>query len=149
MSLLERLDVPAAQSRASSRPTERPRLAASSATPAPVTPPPITRTSTTPSASAARSAERRSGDSSVRSVFPVCTTPTVPRPPVLAPRTGSQACRCSVRPGGLLAPVHRQVHGHDDQGADDEPEERAAQRVDQPADHAAHGTGGLVRRLLE
>src|SRR5665647_3811893 len=45
MSLLERLDVPAAKSRFSISATVRPRVAASSATPHPVTPPPITRTS--------------------------------------------------------------------------------------------------------
>ena len=45
MSLLDRLEVPAAKSRFSISATERPRLAASSATPQPVTPPPMTRTS--------------------------------------------------------------------------------------------------------
>src|SRR3954471_18572835 len=66
MSLLDRLEVPAAQSRASSSATESPRLAASSAAPAPVTPPPMTRTSTTSSGSRSRSARRRSGDSAAR-----------------------------------------------------------------------------------
>ena len=43
--LLERVDVPLAQSCASTMPTRRPRVTASRAMPAPVTPPPITRTS--------------------------------------------------------------------------------------------------------
>ena len=51
MSLLERLDVPAAKSRFSTSATESPRLAASSATPQPVTPPPTTSTSNVSSAS--------------------------------------------------------------------------------------------------
>src|ERR1700727_1796159 len=51
MSLLDRLDVPAARSRASTRPTRRPRDAASRAAPAPVIPPPITRTSSGPALS--------------------------------------------------------------------------------------------------
>ena len=56
MSLLERLEVPAAKSRFSISATERPRLAASSAMPQPVTPPPTTSTSksSTPSRSSWR-----------------------------------------------------------------------------------------------
>src|SRR5436189_3903715 len=45
MSLLDRLEVPEARSRASTRATRRPRDAASRAVPAPVTPPPMTSTS--------------------------------------------------------------------------------------------------------
>src|SRR6476620_5485553 len=45
MSLLERDEVPLAKSRCSIRPVRTPRVAASSAAPAPTTPPPITRTS--------------------------------------------------------------------------------------------------------
>src|SRR5258707_3217198 len=45
MSLLDRLEVPEARSRASTRATRRPRDAASSAVPAPVMPPPMTSTS--------------------------------------------------------------------------------------------------------
>src|SRR5665647_1938952 len=44
-SLLDRLEVPPAQSWASTMPTLRPRVTASRATPAPVTPPPMTRMS--------------------------------------------------------------------------------------------------------
>ena len=44
MSLLDRDDVLEPKSRASTRPTDSPRVAASSATPAPTTPPPTTRT---------------------------------------------------------------------------------------------------------
>src|SRR3954469_5274025 len=121
MSLLDRLEVPAAQSRASSSPTDSPRLAASSAAPAPVTPPPITRTSTTSSASRARSARRRSGDTSVRSLSPGGMTPTVP-----------DSHRPRREKDGVLslAPVDREVHDQHDHRADDEAEERAAQRVD-------------------
>src|SRR5215212_3954543 len=45
MSLLERLDVPEAKSRASTSATLNPRVAASRAAPAPTTPPPTTTTS--------------------------------------------------------------------------------------------------------
>src|SRR5688572_663890 len=45
MSLLDLLEVPLAKSRASRMPTERPRVAASSAEPAPTTPAPTTSTS--------------------------------------------------------------------------------------------------------
>src|SRR3954467_2627539 len=98
MSLLDRLDVPAAPSRASSSATDRPRLAASSAAPAPVTPPPITRTSTTSSVSRARSARRRSGES-------------LPRSPAAEP---SEAGRRPVQDGG---PVRaHQLAGRDERG---------------------------------
>src|SRR5579859_3115917 len=53
MSLLERDEVPAAKSLASTRPTESPRVAASRATPAPTTPPPTTSTWCSVPASAA------------------------------------------------------------------------------------------------
>src|SRR5690348_15101863 len=62
MSLLDRLEVPEAKSRASSRPTERPRVAASRAQPAPTTPPPTTSTSTSLSASAESAASRLAGE---------------------------------------------------------------------------------------
>src|SRR5580692_1430532 len=52
MSLDDREEVPAARSRASTRPTRRPRDAASSAAPAPVIPPPMTSTSSGSAASA-------------------------------------------------------------------------------------------------
>src|ERR1700722_18601541 len=45
MSLEDRLEVPDAKSRASTRPTDSPRVAASSAAPVPVEPPPTTSTS--------------------------------------------------------------------------------------------------------
>ena len=48
MSLLDALEVPAARSRASTSPTDSPRVAASSAAPAPVMPPPMTRRSSSP-----------------------------------------------------------------------------------------------------
>jgi hypothetical protein len=60
-SLLDRLDVPAAKSRASTNPTRRPRVTASSAAPAPVTPAPITRTSSSSVASRASDSRRVSG----------------------------------------------------------------------------------------
>src|SRR3954452_790463 len=61
MSLEERLDVPAAQSRASRSATFRPREAASSAEPVPVDPPPITTTSNTSPANRRRAAARWRG----------------------------------------------------------------------------------------
>ncbi len=63
MSLLERLEVPEAQSRASTRPVDRPRVTASSAVPAPTTPPPTTRMSSSRSAIAASASARSSGPS--------------------------------------------------------------------------------------
>ena len=67
-SLLDQRLVPAARSCRSTSATDSPRLAASSATPAPVTPPPTTRTSTTVAGpqrrevlAAPRGVERRSG----------------------------------------------------------------------------------------
>ena len=57
----DRLDVPLAQSRASTIPTRRPRVAASSALPVPTMPPPTTRMSSSFSFSAAIAAARSSG----------------------------------------------------------------------------------------
>src|SRR3954470_22584546 len=61
MSLLDRLDVPAAQSRASTIATDRPRDTASSATPAPTMPPPMTSTSNSFSAMVRSAAVRYRG----------------------------------------------------------------------------------------
>ncbi len=61
MSLLERLDVPAAQSRCSIRATVRPRVAASRAAPVPVTPPPTIATSNTSLCMRCRLSARCSG----------------------------------------------------------------------------------------
>src|ERR671921_183293 len=67
MSLLERLEVPEAKSRASTRPTVRPRVAASRAAPEPTTPPPTTRMSSSApvdvAASASSARSRVSGES--------------------------------------------------------------------------------------
>ncbi len=54
--------VPAARSVRSNSTTDRPRLAASSATPVPVTPPPTTTTSTSARSRASSSAARRAGE---------------------------------------------------------------------------------------
>src|SRR5581483_2310672 len=64
MSLLDRLEVPLAQSRASTIAVVRPRVTASRAEPAPTTPPPTTRTSTSSSAIRAIASSRAAGDSS-------------------------------------------------------------------------------------
>ena len=61
MSLLDRDDVPAAQSRPSNRATLSPRVTASRATPAPTTPPPITTTSSSSRGAASRAACRSAG----------------------------------------------------------------------------------------
>src|SRR3954451_9002612 len=63
MSLLDRELVPPAQSRASSSATERPRVAASRAAPAPTTPPPTMTTSNACPAMAASAALRSAGPS--------------------------------------------------------------------------------------
>src|SRR5690242_15775950 len=62
MSLLDRLEVPEAQSRASTSPTVRPRVTASSAHPAPTTPPPTTSTSSSSRAISAKARVRDSGE---------------------------------------------------------------------------------------
>src|SRR5918996_414317 len=63
MSLLDRLDVPEAKSRASTSPTDRPRVAASRAAPLPTTPPPTTRTSSSVELMASRASSRACGES--------------------------------------------------------------------------------------
>src|SRR3954447_14579746 len=67
MSLLERLEVPAAKSRFSTSATDSPRVAASRAQPAPVAPAPITTTSKRSSAIRASAARRCSGPSRLAS----------------------------------------------------------------------------------
>src|ERR1700729_4629530 len=81
MSLLDRLEVPAARSRDSTRPTRRPRDAASRAAPAPVMPPPMISTSSGPAASF-RIASSRSRASRTPGIT---TAPPRPRqgPPLL------------------------------------------------------------------
>src|ERR1700733_13879480 len=69
MSLLDRLDVPLAQSRSSTIAVVRPRVTASSALPAPTTPPPTTRTSISFSAIRAIASRRPAGDSAVTTGF--------------------------------------------------------------------------------
>jgi hypothetical protein len=59
--LLDRLEVPAAQSRPSNIATVRPRVTASSATPAPTTPPPTTTTSSSSTWAASSAAWRSAG----------------------------------------------------------------------------------------
>jgi hypothetical protein len=77
MSLLDREDVPAPKSRASTRPTVRPRVAASSATPTPTTPPPTTSTWNSARASAASAAALESGSSLAASAPPALTGRTL------------------------------------------------------------------------
>src|SRR5688500_9539941 len=61
MTLLEALDVPDPRSRASTSPTDSPRVAASSAAPVPVIPPPTTSTSSSPEVSASSARRRAAG----------------------------------------------------------------------------------------
>ncbi len=79
MSLLDRDEVPDPKSRASTSPTDRPRVAASSATPAPTTPPPTTSTWCSVRASAVRARSRSAGPSLVFLVSAV-TSRTLRRP---------------------------------------------------------------------
>src|SRR5882757_5096274 len=65
MSLLDRLDVPLAQSRSSTIAVVSPRVTASSALPAPTTPPPMTSMSSSFSAIRAIASRRPAGDSAV------------------------------------------------------------------------------------
>src|SRR5580704_4740089 len=69
MSLLDRLEVPLAQSRASMIAVVSPRVTASSAVPAPTTPPPTTRMSSSFSAIRAIESRRPAGDSAVTALF--------------------------------------------------------------------------------
>ncbi len=64
MSLLDRLEVPLAQSRASTIAVVSPRVTASRAEPAPTTPPPTTRMSTSSALIRAIASSRAAGDSS-------------------------------------------------------------------------------------
>src|ERR1700729_4046179 len=64
MSLLDRLEVPLAQSRASTMAVVSPRVTASSALPAPTTPPPTTSTSSSRSAIRSIASARPAGDRS-------------------------------------------------------------------------------------
>jgi hypothetical protein len=57
--LLDRLDVPLAQSRISTSPVDNPLVTASRAAPAPTTPPPMTMTSNSSAAAIASSADCR------------------------------------------------------------------------------------------
>ena len=77
MSLLDRDDVPAPKSRASTRPTVSPRVAASSATPAPTTPPPTTSTWNSAPASVSSAAALESGSSLAASAPPARTGRTL------------------------------------------------------------------------
>src|SRR5580692_9893995 len=63
MSLLDRLEVPLAQSLASTIAVVRPRVTASSALPAPTTPPPTTSTSSSRADIPAMASARANGDS--------------------------------------------------------------------------------------
>src|SRR6266851_2182310 len=74
MSLLDRLEVPEARSRASTRATRRPRDAASRAAPAPVTPPPMTSTSNRSAASRSSTAPRSRAS---RAPLPAITNPQI------------------------------------------------------------------------
>src|SRR5215467_2144440 len=65
MSLLDRLEVPLAQSLASTMAVVRPRVTASSALPAPTTPPPTTRMSSSVSAIFLMASARLAGDIAV------------------------------------------------------------------------------------
>src|ERR1700677_255899 len=82
MSLLDRLEVPEARSRASTRATRRPRDAASSAAPAPVMPPPMTSTSNRSAASrlSVASRSRASRTPLLATAFPHQALPHQPLP---------------------------------------------------------------------
>src|SRR5580692_43727 len=73
MSLLDRLEVPLAQSRASTMAVVSPRVTASSALPAPTTPPPTTSMSSSCSAIRAIASLRAAGDSAVTTSPPMPT----------------------------------------------------------------------------
>lgn len=93
ISLLDRLDVPEAQSRASTRPVDRPRVAASSAVPAPTTPAPTTRMSSSRSAIPASASARSAGPS-----VAVLTATSRCRSVGVGP-VGPTGVTCLMRPG--------------------------------------------------
>src|SRR5260370_18228139 len=108
MSLLDRLEVPEARSRASTRATRSPRDAASRAAPAPVTPPPMTSTSNRSAASRPSTAPR-----SRASRTPLLAI-TVPLAAELLPSPG--LCTSSTWSRRDLSGVVRRALG--DEGAD-------------------------------
>src|SRR5450759_3433962 len=99
MSLLDRLEVPLAQSRASTIAVVSPRVTASSALPAPTTPPPTTSTSSSCSVIRAIASSRAAGDSSA-------TTSSVDLHPVQRALHGLFPARISFFPL-LLVPLRQ------------------------------------------
>src|SRR5450759_4241498 len=101
MSLLDLDDVPEPKSLASTRPTDSPLVAASSATPAPTTPPPTTSTWCSVCASPASAASRSSGPSLTVTPASELTLRTLPAQP------GPDDNRPASRPArtGRLAPA--------------------------------------------
>src|SRR6266536_3155289 len=101
MSLLDRDEVPEPKSLASTRPVDSPRVAASSATPAPTIPPPTTSTSCSVAASLASASARSAGPSLTVVPPPAITVRTLParampgagRPESPRPRQGPHGQR--------------------------------------------------------
>src|SRR5580693_6297701 len=155
MSLLDRLEVPAARSRASIRPTRRPREAASRAAPAPVMPPPMISTSSGPAASF-RIASSRSRASRTPGITTAPPHPRQGRPPLIVRTRRARPTAPSALPGlqfdevDALAPAFLAQQGgggenaHTDQrGADQIPgPEPGRERDRQPVPGAGRGGGG-------
>ena len=121
--------MPEAKSRASTRPTVRPRVAASSASPRPTTPPPTTRTSSSPrgrtsarmAASASSAASRDCGRECDRSHGRVLSDSPARRTPVVAsgtPRSRARipATRCGRRDGVTTVNERRSTWSNDGLG---------------------------------
>src|ERR1039457_3929660 len=100
MSLLDRDEVPEPKSLASTRPADRPRVAASSATPTPTppptTPPPTTSTCCSVLVSAVSAAARSSGPSFAVAPAPAITVRTLP---AALPPAAHQYCGSGPGPG--------------------------------------------------
>src|SRR5260370_30733932 len=105
MSLLDRDEVPEPKSLASTKPTDRPRVAASSATPAPTTPPPTTSTWTSLAASTPSAASRSSGPS--LAVPPVITSQKLPGSPHHSHAPGPREPK-GAAPSGLTSEARRE-----------------------------------------
>src|SRR5260370_26128620 len=104
MSLLDRDEVQEPKSLASTKPTDRPRVAASSATPAPTTPPPTTKTCGSSRASAVSAVVRSSGPSLL--VPPVITVKSYPPGPTLPISSRvNMASGGPGAPGGQVGPL--------------------------------------------
>src|ERR1039457_5146058 len=142
ISLLDRDDVPEAKSLASTSPTDRPQVAASSATPAPTTPPPTTSTCSSEPAIAAIAEARSAGPSLTAPNACVVTVQNATQ----APAAGSSPGRC-----GRPACHDRRARGHRDLDPLELLQVRVPGGRHRPAEraHQVHRAVGYRRRAVQ